>query len=399
MSPRALPARPIAPSGLCRAGLAILAFVWVARAQTLLDPFQGGTEFAVQGEYAAKAGNPAPVAAQVIALGARTFQAVFLPGGLPGQGWNGKDRIEAPGAITNGKAEFSGQGFTASIDTDGVTLIGRTDKGDSFTLARVERRSPTLNAPPPAGAVVLFDGKGVSAWKDGTASMDQRNLFKPEGSSAASGAVTRQSFGSFTLHLEFMEPFMPAARGQRRGNSGIYLQGRDELQVLDSFGNALDKGSDTMAAKRECGAFFEYFRPSLNMAYPPLSWQTYDIEFIAAKYDAAGKTKVSPAFATVRWNGVVVQEKSPLANSTLLGDPQSPEPGPLRFQAYGDSVYYRNIWVTEGVSSVIPRTGKRSRAASGDAGRPVRANGRIETRPAYGSHLFHGPSRTGEREP
>ena len=187
--------------------------------------------------------------------------------------------------------------------------------------------------------------------------MDNRQLFKPEGASASSGAITKQAFKSFTMHLEFREPFMPEARGQRRGNSGIYLVGRDELQIVDSFGAKLDDVTDTMAAKRECGAFFEYFRPSINMAFPPLAWQTYDIEFTSARYDAGGKTMLNPAIATVKWNGVTVQENRNLVYSTLLGDPQGSEAGPMRFQAYGDPVYYRNIWVTEGGSSIKRRLG------------------------------------------
>ena len=152
---------------------------------------------------------------------------------------------------------------------------------------------------------------------------------------------------------------MPMASGQRRGNSGIYLQGRDEVQILDSFGANLDHGADTLAAKRECGAFWEYFPPTLNMAFPPLAWQTYDIEFTAGRYDPAGKTRLEPPMATVKWNGIVVHDKRILAYSTLLGDPQGPSPGPLRFQAYGDPVFYRNIWITDGITAVKPRQSQK----------------------------------------
>ena len=371
-------------AGLGLAALAILTYAGAASGQTSLEPEQAGADFPIQGEYSGKVETVTPMGAQVVALGGGTFKAVFLPGGLPGQGWNGTDRIEAAGTLTDRKASFAGGGYTASINADGATLSGKTDKGELFTFNKIFRKSPTEGAIPPADATVLFDGRGVSAWKDGTALMDRRNLFKPEGSSASSGAVTNKSFHSFTLHLEFRLPFMPSSFGQRRGNSGIYLLGRDELQVLDSFGNSLENGADTMAAKRECGAFFEYFRPAANLAFPPLSWQTYDIEYTAAKYDAAGKSVLEPAMASVWWNGALVHAGRKLVNSTLLGDPQSPSPGPQRFQAYGDSVYYRNIWIKDGVTSSIqsrPRnTGDRKtrirQSRVGVAGAGSSADGR-----------------------
>ncbi len=352
-------------SGVTRAGLVLLlAMVGSARSQTFLEPGEAGADFAIQGEYGGAIDTATTMGVQVVALGGGAFKAVFLPGGLPGQGWNGVDRVEAAGTLaTDGKAGFSGGGFSATVAADGSTLSGKTDKGALFTFNKVLRKSPTEGVLPPSGAIVLFDGNGVSAWMDGTASMDARKFFKPEGVSASSGAVTKQAFQSFTMHLEFRLPFMPAATGQRRGNSGIYLQGRDELQVLDSFGKFHEAADETLAPKQECGAFFEYFRPALNMALPPLAWQTYDIEFTASRYDADGMTKLEPARATVRWNGVEIHSNVALASSTLLGDSQSPAPGPQRFQAYGDPVFYRNIWLTEGSTSIRrraqgPRSGK-----------------------------------------
>jgi len=334
----------------------------MADAQSALEPADGGTDFVIQGEYSGTIGNAtAPgaqsIGIQVVAQDSGRFLAVFLPGGLPGQGWNGKDRTDILATLKNGEVDFSVAGYVAKVDTFGLVLNGTTPKGESFSARKVNRQSPTVDSAAPAGAVVLFDGTGVSAWKEGTATMDARKLFKPDGTSEATGAVSKQAFQDFTLHLEFREPFMPAARGQSRGNSGIYLQNRDEVQILDSFGSQFENGADTMAAKRECGAFFEYFRPTVNMAFPPLSWQTYDIDFTAAKYDAAGKTQIEPGYATVRWNGVTVQEKRALVYSTLLGEPQGPAGGPLRFQFHGDPVYYRNIWATEGAAGI--RHGRR----------------------------------------
>lgn len=375
-------------------GLSYFGWMSMAEAQTALEPADGGTDYAIQGEYTGTIGASGNLGIQVVAQGSGQFLAVFLPGGLPGQGWNDKERTEVTAALKNGEVDFAGSGYIAKVMAAGLVMDGQTPKGETFSAPKVIRQSPTLNAAAPSGATILFDGTGVSAWKDGTATMDARKLFKPDGTSESTGAVSKQAFLDFTLHLEFRVPFMPSARGQSRGNSGIYLQNRDEVQILDSFGAQFENGADTMAAKRECGAFFEYFRPSLNMAYPPLAWQTYDIDFTAAKYDAAGKTQVEPGSATVRWNGVIVQDKRALVYSTLLGDPQGPAAGPLRFQFHGDPVYYRNIWVTVGASGIRkangmkgkagPRTGLNGPSHAGWN----RLDGRdIAVRPAFGWYL------------
>jgi hypothetical protein len=362
-----------------------------AQTQAFLEPEEAGTDFKLQGEYYGKLETVTPLGAQVVALGNGQFKAVFLAGGFPGSGGTG-ERVEVPGSLGgDGTASFAGSGYAAVVAADGGSIAGKTDKGALFNLPKIMRKSPTEGAPPPAGARVLFDGTGLKEWKDGTATIDARKLFKPEGQSASSGAVTNAVFGDFTLHLEFREPFMPAARGQRRGNSGVYLQGRDEVQVLDSFGNTLEFGAgDTMSAKREAGGIFELLRPAINMAFPPLSWQTYDIEWAAARFSADGKTTLAPAIVTVRWNGEAVLDHKTLIYSSLLGDVWGPAPGPLRFQAYGDPVYYRNIWITEGTAAVRPRpeVSPLRQGRAGDGPAPLRnAEGRrMPSRPAFGHY-------------
>lgn len=393
--PAAFPKRRAASGHALRTALwTALSMAACACAQTALEPEEGGVDFKLQGEYLGKLETVTPMAVQVVALGNGDFKAVFLPGGLPGLGWTG-ERIEAAGKLASGKAEFSGNGYTATVAADGESITGKTAKQELFTLTKVMRKSPTEGMAAPQGAVALFDGTGVSAWKDGTASMDSRKLFKPEGSSASSGAVTNQAFGDFTLHLEWRAPFMPSARGQRRGNSGVYLQGRHEVQVLDSFGNTLEFGADTMSAKREAGGIFELIAPSVNMAYPPLSWQTYDIAFTAARWDAAGKVQTAPALITVKWNGTTVLDRKPCPHSSLLGDPQGSAPGPLRFQAYGDPVFYRNIWITEGTAALKPALRKpayRQGRSEGPAPGSRTIDGRAAARPAYGFYLLPVPN-------
>lgn len=338
-----------------------------------------------QGEFAGTAvSGGAALGAQVVANGNGAFTAVFLPGGLPGAGWDtAAGRSQMAGSSQGDSVLFPPAGtlgYTASISPDGSTLKGKTPQGAAFALPRVARQSPTLAAAPPANALVLFDGKDLSAFVAGSASLDS-GLLLPQGS-ASSGAVTKRSFGNFTLHLEFLEPFMPEHTGQARGNSGVYLQGRYELQILDSFGLDIHRGNPGEETQ-ECGAFYQLVGPRLNMSLPPLAWQTYDVEFTKARFDSAGKTQVQPARVTVRLNGVIIHESQDLKNNTLLGDPAGPGDGPLRFQAHGDPVRFRNIWIVEDGGTPIlpalrkrPRTGARTGEALGGGPTLATLNGR-----------------------
>ncbi len=159
--------------------------------------------------------------------------------------------------------------FTAdtgsAVIADGKMKVMDEAGNELATLEKVVRKSPTFGARPPEGAKVLFDGTSVDAWKGGRIVC---------GDLLAVGPTSNDEFQDFTMHIEFRTPFMPRARGQARGNSGVYLQDRYECQVLDSFGL---EGKDN-----ECGGFYQIKAPSVNMCYPPLSWQTYDFEFIGA---------------------------------------------------------------------------------------------------------------------
>src|SRR5690606_9010442 len=136
----------------------------------------------------------------------------------------------------------------------------------------------------------LFDGTNTDRWKDAKTSDD--GLLMP-------GTTSIETFGDHRLHIEFRLPYQPEDRGQARGNSGIYLQGRYEVQMRDSFGL---EGKDN-----ECGGIYSVSAPSINMCLPPLAWQTYDIDFTAAKYDQDGKLQSNPRI-TVRHNGVVIHD-------------------------------------------------------------------------------------------
>ena len=284
-----------------------------------LEPEQGGRDYRLQGEYSNES-----YGAQVVARGNGRFFAVLHEGGLPGAG-------AKPGVPTTATGRDDGETVPFTGDFDGTlkdgTLRVQTARGESAVLRRIDRESPTLGAAPPAGAVVLFGGESLAAFDE--AKLDPRGFL-------AAGARTRDRFGSFTLHLEFRTPFMPDARGQFRGNSGVYLQDRYEIQVLDSFG----LGSET----NECGAIYEQHAPDKNVSFPPLAWQTYDIDFQAARFDESG-AKTADAVVSLRHNGVLVQDHVALSGPTGRGQPESPEPGPLELQDHWNPVVYRNVWL------------------------------------------------------
>jgi hypothetical protein len=151
--------------------------------------------------------------------------------------------------------------------------------------------------------------------------------------------ITKKNFADFKLHLEFRTPFMPEARGQGRGNSGVYLQGRYEIQILDSYGLA---GRDN-----ECGGIYKVAEPRVNMCAPPMQWQTYDITFHAPRFDDSGD-KRSDACLTTFHNGVKIHDKVRIPNPTGGAvDDNVTEPGGIYLQDHGNPVQFRNIWLVE----------------------------------------------------
>jgi hypothetical protein len=297
---------------------------------TIIDPAKApeDADFAVHGEYLGEIkGEKRGV--QVIALGEHKFHAVGYEGGLPGEGWDpSKKKWEGDGALepATGATTITGPAGTAVIKA-GVMTVKSPDGDVPGEMKKVTRQSPTLGAKPPAGAVIFFDGK--------------TNDFAPgktDGELLTEGQNSKTKFGSGTLHIEFMLSYMPTARGQGRSNSGVYLQGRYECQVLDSFGL---KGENN-----ECGGIYTIAKPKVNMCYPPLQWQTYDIDYAAAVYD--GEKKVKNATITVKHNGVLIHENVELPKGTTAAPvKEGAEPGPLHLQNHGNPVRYRNIWWVE----------------------------------------------------
>ncbi|MEQ9409439.1 MAG: DUF1080 domain-containing protein [Fuerstiella sp.] len=304
--------------------------------KAFLDPIEAGRDFDIQGEYAGTVGegdNAVRVGIQVIADGDGKFRSVGFVGGLPGDGWDGSPEKRIPGSgqmegdVCILKADNPDSDGRAEIKEGNLTLY----TGDNVRIAefnKVRRQSPTLGKTPPEGAVVLFDGSNADQFKDGRMSEDKLLM---------EGCTSHRKFQSYQLHMEFMLSFMPYARGQGRSNSGVYNQGRYEVQILDSFG--------LEGKHNECGGIYTIEDPYVNMCFPPLSWQTYDIEYHAATFDDAGK-KTADAWMTVRHNGVVVHEKTKLDHSTTASPlKEGPEPGPIFLQNHGNPVRFRNIWV------------------------------------------------------
>jgi hypothetical protein len=300
-----------------------------------LDAEAAGIAFDLQGEYAGTIemnGDQIKLGVQVIAEGGNQLAWTAWVGGLPGDGWDGSDPRRGSGSIDGSTARLAGgddneQGARAELSGGNLTIFlpGNQRIGE---LQKVMRQSPTLGARPPEGAVVLFDGTSADQFERGRIS-DRGYLME--------GVTSKPRFQSCQLHLEFMTSFMPNARGQGRANSGCYLQGRYEVQILDSFG--------LEGRNNEAGGIYEISDPSVNMCFPPLSWQTYDIEFHAAEFDAAGM-KQADAWITVRHNGVIVQDKVKLPRATRAAPvKEGPEPGPIYLQNHGNPIRFRNIWV------------------------------------------------------
>jgi hypothetical protein len=242
-------------------------------------------------------------------------------------------------AVMTAAAALAGLGRGADSTADPYGDIS------DLKLAKPEDKVDVKSVPAPKDAVVLFDGKNFDKWigrngkpvewqlRDGVMQVRPRK----------GDIITKQKFdGSFKLHVEFRVPYMPKASGQGRGNSGVYLQGRYEVQVLDSYGL---KSKDN-----DCGGIYTVAAPKVNACKAPTVWQSYDIEFTAPK---CSDGKISePGRMTVYHNGIKIHDDvklvkggKPVTNTTagMGGDPC--KPGPILLQDHGNPVQYRNIWL------------------------------------------------------
>ena len=193
--------------------------------------------------------------------------------------------------------------------------------------------------PIPCDAIVLFDGTDLSAWRkrseDSPAEWKVENGYM-EVVPRTGDIMTREVFTDCQVHVEFWLPLMADKQGQARANSGVYLQGRYEVQVLDSY--MLDPQTN------DCAAFYRLAAPRVNAARPPETWQTYDIFFTAPRFNEEG-VRISNARATVVWNGVFVHHDLEIPQPTGGEiDHEYHVPGPLMLQDHGNLIRFRNIW-------------------------------------------------------
>ena len=225
----------------------------------------------------------------------------------------------------------------------------------------------TLPAPGPADAVVLFDGKDLSRWQTangGAAPWTVTNGYfevKP-----GTGPIrTRGEFGDVQLHVEWASPAPPNGAGQNRGNSGIFLMGRYEVQVLDSY------QADTYA-DGQAGAIYGQYPPLFNASRAPGEWQAYDICFRRPRFAADGRV-LQPARVTVVHNGILVQDNEEIRGGTswlkTLAYPKHPDKAPLELQDHGSPVRFRNLWLREIPERPAPSPWYHKRNQAGHARR------------------------------
>jgi len=199
---------------------------------------------------------------------------------------------------------------------------------------------------PPSDAIILFDGKDLSKWDGG----DQWIIENGYAISHGGGITTKASFGDCQLHVEWATPEKIEGQGQGRGNSGVYLMGRYEVQILDSYQNQTYYDG-------QAGAIYKTRPPLVNASRKPGEWQSYDIVFHSPQFDNHG-TLVKPGDVTVLHNGVLIQDHTELLGSTSWDSPPTytahPPRAPIHLQYHGNPVRFRNIWIRD-ITPLTPK--------------------------------------------
>ncbi|MCS7475791.1 family 16 glycoside hydrolase [Umezawaea endophytica] len=231
--------------------------------------------------------------------------------------------------------EWSTQPETLNLNAGNNTVAYKFDSGD---VGNVNLDNITVTA---VQRVQLFGGTDLNAWEKRAGGAATWPVSGGSVESNGGDIRTKEKYGDFRLHAEWSEPNYPSSvTGQARGNSGIFLQERYEVQILESFG-------DTTPANDEAGGIYSKRAPDRNMATAPLTWQTYDVTFRAARYDSAG-VKTDNARVTVVWNGTVVHDNVEINGGTGDNIAEDASPGAIRLQDHGDpgeNPRFRNIWI------------------------------------------------------
>jgi len=229
---------------------------------------------------------------------------------------------------------------SVTLNAGNNTIAYKYDSGDTANV-NLDQITVTGAGGGNPGRITLFDGSNLDAWENTSGGAATWPISNGSAEVVGGDIRTKQKFQDFKLHVEFLVPqFDSSVTGQQRGNSGVYLQERYEVQILDSFG-------DTTLSHDEAGGIYSKKAPDSNQATAPGTWQTYDITFTAARYNASG-VKTQNARATVVWNGVTVHNNVEINGGTGGGIPEGPAAGSIRLQDHfdpGPNVRYRNIWI------------------------------------------------------
>ncbi|WP_347158398.1 3-keto-disaccharide hydrolase [Pontibacter chitinilyticus] len=203
--------------------------------------------------------------------------------------------------------------------------------------------TPGVGTAAPADAIVLFDGKNLSQWKAKSEGSEAKWPVKDNAFTVGKGDIsTKKDFQDFQLHIEWSAPDEVKGESQGRGNSGIFLQDRYEVQVLDSYNNRT-------YANGQAGSIYKQHRPLVNVTRKPTEWNVYDIIYTAPRFKEDGSV-FTPARVTVLHNGVLVQNNVEVKGPTeYIGLPEYKQHGkaPITLQDHGNPVQYRNIWIRE----------------------------------------------------
>ncbi|MCL2743080.1 MAG: DUF1080 domain-containing protein [Planctomycetaceae bacterium] len=341
-------------------------------------------DFNLQGEYHIIVAGEKVAGLHLIADGGGKFRFVVYIGGLPGDGWRAgdarllgtakvegeellftvteqsgtqdlpiPDKIEAKGKITieqpqrpeggQGAGQGGGQGAARRAFRGPSVKIEIGGKGDipGLFIEKQYRTSPTLGEQPPEGAVVIFDGTNLDNFMPGAKMNEMPQTGQGQRPAGRGNTLWAEAASKpfenkpYKMHIEFMLSYMPQAKGQARSNSGVYIGEMYECQVLDSFGL---EGKDN-----ECGGFYQASKPKVNMCFPPLTWQTYDIDYTPPKFEDGKKT--ANAKISVKHNGVVIHDNLEMAKETPGRKKEADEPRGVYLQGHGNKVQYRNIWI------------------------------------------------------
>ena len=329
-------------------------------------------DFVLQGEYVGTVdGQHAGL--QLAALGNGQFQFILYPGGLPGDGWRvGTIRMFGTGVVEGDEIALTTERIL-SIDTvypvqeaikttryrfqieplkteelsGPQCTLERTERGviPLLSFKKIYRQSPTLGLASPKDAYVIFDGTNVDEFEEvptgptAPAGPPRVNRKRPDGVTLWAGSITKPKDKwwerPMTIHVEFLNTYRPYNREQARSNSGVFIAETYEVQILDSFG--------LESTKWDCGALYSSREVDVNVCYPPLVWQTFDIDLIPPKFQD-GK-KVAHSIWTMKFNGVVVHDRYEMVNKTPAYKEEIPEPRGTYFQPHENRVQFRNIWV------------------------------------------------------